>query len=161
MAFRLVAATLALVSSTALFLESGLAYAGSCDAPVLLNQRRDTATIERLEQAWTQAYLSGDTQLERCILSADFTEIMRSGEIKTLKDELAFAAANLGKHLAVLQSPKGSVLLHGRVAVAYGTASLKASDGTSREMRYADYYVWDEDARWHAFFAQQTEVLQH
>jgi hypothetical protein len=137
------------------------ARAAGCGSAALLDQRRDADTIERLEKTWTQAYLSGDTDLERCILSEDFTEILRTGELKTLQDELALAAANQGKQLPMPKYAKGVVLLHGGVAVAYGTTASRAFDGSLREMRYADFYVWDSDRRWHAFFAQQTDVTKH
>jgi hypothetical protein len=148
----------------AIMLATSLAHgsmpAAHCDTPALRHQRHDTATIERLENAWTKAYLSGDTDLERCILSDDFTEILRTGEVKTLLDELALAAANRGKQLAIMESARGTVLLHGTVAVAYGTTLSRSADHSPREMRYADYYVWEPMGRWKAFFAQQTEVAK-
>jgi hypothetical protein len=133
------------------------ARASTCHRQPLLHQLRDVATIDRLEKAWTFAYLRGDTDLEKCILSPDFTEILRTGEVKVLKDELRFADENKGKDLKIPESPKATILLHGAVAVAYGTSTSKSADGTMREVRYADYYVWD-GSLWHAFFAQQTQV---
>jgi len=133
------------------------AIAEDCQKEPLLHQRRDTATIDRLERMWTLAYVHGDTDLERCILAADFTEIMRNGDVKFLQDELRFAENNKDKRLETPDSPEGTVLLHGNVAVAYGTSTSKSADGTMRQVRYADYYVW-EDRSWHAFFAQQTDV---
>ncbi len=132
-------------------------YAKTCNAGSLQHQRRDTATIDRLEEAWTLAYLRGDTEFERCILAPDFTEILRNGEIKVLQDELGFAESNKGKQLPIPPFTKGTVLLHGNVAVAYGTSISKSGDGSTRVVRYADYYVW-EGRLWHAFFAQQTQV---
>ena len=64
-------------------------------------QQRDAATIQRLENAWTVAYLKADTNFELCLLSSDFTEIVRSGEVKFLSDELAFARKNEGKNLPI------------------------------------------------------------
>ena len=151
---------LAMATMVAVALMQGCARAAYCDTPVLRHQRRDIATLERLEQAWTTAYLTGDTDLERCILSDDFTEILRTGEVKTLLDELSLAAANQGKQLTIPEYPKGTVLLHGAVAVVYGTTSTRALDGSPREMQYADYYVWDPSGHWHAFFAQQTDVAK-
>ena len=133
------------------------ARAGTCQKQPLLHQLRDVATIDRLEKAWTFAYLRGDTDLEKCILSPDFTEILRTGEVKVLKDELRFADENKGKDRKIPESPQATILLHGSVAVAYGTSTSKSADGTLREVRYADYYVW-EGSLWHAFFAQQTQV---
>lgn len=128
-----------------------------CEMQPLLHQHRDAATIQRLERAWSLAYLRGDTDLEDCLLTPDFTEIMRTGEVKVLKDELEFAERNKGKNLKAPDAPDGTVLLHGDVAVAYGTSKSTAPDGAVREVRYADYYVW-HDGKWRAFFAQQSQV---
>jgi hypothetical protein len=129
----------------------------TCDMDVLKAQQRDVATIQRLEHAWTVAYLKADTNFELCLLSKDFTEIVRSGEVKFLSDELAFARKNEGKNLPIPKLPEPTVLLHDNVAVAYGTSQSTGPDGKIKETRYADYYVW-ENGKWHAFFAQQTSV---
>jgi hypothetical protein len=150
--FRMLILTAAMVPLLTL-----VAVADNCQVEPLLHQRRDTATIDRLERMWTLAYVRGDTDLERCILASDFTEIMRNGDVKFLQDELRFAENNKGKRLETPDSPKGTVVLHGSVAVAYGTSTSKSADGTMRQVRYADYYVW-EGRSWHAFFAQQTDV---
>ncbi|MGH7533797.1 MAG: nuclear transport factor 2 family protein [Gemmatimonadales bacterium] len=128
---------------------------GSCRSlPAFRGERRDTTTIVRLERAWNDAFLLGDTAAERCLLTPDFTEILRDGQVKALADELGFATQNIGRHLTPPVSPALSVLLHGDVAVAYGTV-----DGRSGATQYADFYVWDA-GRWRAFFAQQTP-LEH
>jgi hypothetical protein len=129
----------------------------TCDIDSLKGQQRDVATIQRLENAWTVAYLKADTNFELCLLSKDFTEIVRGGDVKVLSDELAFARKNEGKNLLIPRLPEPTVLLHDNVAVAYGTSLSTGPDGKIKETRYADYYVW-ENGRWHAFFAQQTSV---
>jgi|HubBroStandDraft_6_1064221.scaffolds.fasta_scaffold00014_44 hypothetical protein len=143
-----------------LFLPSSLQAKDTCTEPSLRHERRDAATVQRLENAWSIAYLRGDTDLERCLLAPDFTEILRTGEVKVFTDELAFAAKNRGKNLAIPDLPKSTVLIHGNVAVAYGTSTSAGADGQPRTMRFADYYVW-EDGGWHAFFAQQTQFENH
>jgi len=122
----------------------------------LMHQHKDVATVQQLENAWSMAYLRGDTELERCLLTTDFTEILRTGEVKTLADELEFAVKNQGRNLAIPNLPKSTVLIHGNVAVGYGTSRSTGADVHARAMRYADYYVWEGGA-WHAFFAQQTQ----
>jgi hypothetical protein len=76
---------------------SAKGQANNCNFPQLKNQQEDAATIQRLEMAWTEAYLRGDTGLMSCLLAPDFTEIMRSGELKNLSDELAMAEKNAAK----------------------------------------------------------------
>jgi hypothetical protein len=128
--------------------------ASDCRFPALLHQHRSVATIEALEFEWSRAYLRGDTEFEACLLTADFTEIMRNGQVNHLSDELALATKNTANPLPVGELPKGTVLLHRNVAVAYGRS--RSASG-QRAMRYADYYVW-ENGRWWVYFAQQTGI---
>jgi hypothetical protein len=131
-----------------------------CDLAPLMNQHKDAATVQRLEDAWSTAYLTGDTNFEQCLLTPDFTEIMRNGEVKVLSDEIKLAEKNKNKDLKIADFPKGTILIHGEVAVAFGTTpSHTDADGRRRTTRYADYYVW-ENGGWHAYFAQQTEYFE-
>ena len=141
-------ATIGIVSTLML---AAVVNARDCQFPVLAHEHRDVATIQALELEWTRAYLRGDTDFEACLLTPDFTEIMRDGDIKDLSAELALAAKNKAKPLPLGELPSGQVLLHGNVAVAYGRST------GARAMRYADYYVW-EHAHWRVYFAQQTEM---
>jgi hypothetical protein len=129
----------------------------NCALPQLMNQREDAATIQRLEGAWTEAFLHGDTEFMRCLLVPEFSEIMRSGELRSLADELAMTAKNRGKNLPVPELPKITVLIHNNVAVAYGESIAKDANGKPRSRWYSDSYVW-EDGKWHVFFAQQTSA---
>ena len=61
-------------------------------------RQSNDSTIQRLENAWSIAYLRGDTGFEKCLLSSDFAEILRTGEVKFLSDELGFAEKNKGKN---------------------------------------------------------------
>jgi hypothetical protein len=63
---------------------SSVVKASDCQFPTLAHEHRDVATIQALELEWTRAYLRGDTDFEACLLTPDFTEIMRNGEIKDL-----------------------------------------------------------------------------
>ena len=123
----------------------------TCDMDALKAQKRDVAIIQRLENAWTVAYLKADTNFELCLLSKEFTEIVRSGDVKFLSDELAFARKNEGKNLPIPKLPEPTVLLHDNVAVAYGTSQSTGPDGKIKETRYADYYVW-KNGNWQFLF---------
>jgi len=132
----------------------------TCKLSPLLHQRKDVATVLHLEDAWNVAYLRGDTELERCLLTADFTEVMRNGEVLGLAGELELAAKNRGNKLPIPDSPKIIVLLHGNAAVAYGKSILTDSGDKATTKVYADSYVWEHGA-WHVFFAQQTQFENH
>jgi len=130
----------------------------SCDNPVLAQEKKDEATIQQLEHAWSVAYLTGDTDFEACLLSPDFTEIRSDGKLNHLADEMALAAKHKGKPQPNMDIPPGTVHLHGDVAVAYGMSSVKMVDGKAHQSYYADYYVW-ENGSWRVYFAQQTEFV--
>jgi len=133
---------------------AGVVHA-SCDYPVLAQEKKDAATIQNLEHAWSDAFLTGDTNFEACLLSPDFTEIRSDGSLNRLSDELALAAKHKGKPLPNINFPPGTVHMHGDVAIAYGVSPAKMVDGKPQKSYYADYYVW-ENGSWRVYFAQQT-----
>ena len=133
--------------------------ADSCNLPQLAHQKQDAATVAGLENSWSAAFLTGDTQFMRCLLIPEYTEITRSGQVKFRAYELAITEANQGKGLAIPDLPKVNVMLHGNIAVAYGESRTPGSDGKAIARMSADSFVW-EDGRWHAFFSQQTTVVQ-
>jgi hypothetical protein len=138
------------------FFAASAAHAtGACDFPALAHQRKSQATVLRLEHAWTAAFLRGDTNFERCLLTPDFTEISRAGAVLGLSDELALAAKNKGKDLPDANAPHETIFIHGNVAVAYAKQDWTAPDGKPGTRTFADYYVWENGA-WHAYFSQST-----
>lgn len=145
---------IALPLSIALLLPLTSRAADDCGQAVLKGERKDAATIQRLEREWSAAFLRGDTGFERCLLTPDFTEITRAGAVKGLSDELALAVQNQGKHLTLPPVPPITVMLHGDVAVAYVSVSREL-DGKTTRVYNADYYLWEQGA-WHAYFSQQT-----
>src|SRR5262249_16638324 len=128
----------------------------NCSRPELQNQARDAATIQRLENAWSTAYLKGDIDLEKCLLLPEFVEIFSDGTIKHLDDELELARVNQGKNLPIPNFPAVTVTLQGNAAAAYGVAESKGS-GKQRRWWFVDHYVWEAN-RWQVYFAQQTLI---
>jgi hypothetical protein len=127
----------------------------SCNQPELQGQAQERATIRKLESAWVHAFLTGDSDLEGCILSPDFTEIRSDGTI----DHFAEQMARVAKHKGGTDNgnrPDLQVLMHDDVAVAYAVSKeTMMIDGKPHGFASADYYVW-KDGAWHCFFAQQT-----
>ena len=128
-----------------------------CSRPELANQKKDSATIERLERAWSTAYMQGDTDFEACLLLPDYSEIKSSGKVADLPAELANAAKNKGKNLPIPDFHPPTIFLHEDVAVAHGTYTFTDKTGATRQMHSADFYHW-ENGGWRVFFAQQTLV---
>lgn len=129
--------------------------ADACGQAALQNEHEDAATIQVLEHEWSAAFRRGDTGFERCLLTPDFTEITRGGQVKVLADELALAAQNQGKQLPMPAIPPVTVLIHGDAAVAYLSVQ-RSKDGKTVDVYNADYYVW-ERGHWRAYFSQQTQ----
>jgi hypothetical protein len=136
-------------------LPSASRAADACGQAALKHEHQDAATIQALERAWSVAFLQGDTDFERCLLTPDFTEITRSGAVKTLAEELALAAQNRGKDLPPPPPLQIPVMIHGDVAVAY-VAVPRSKDGKRFTVYNADYYIW-EDGAWRAYFSQQSQ----
>ncbi|HEY1773240.1 MAG TPA: hypothetical protein VGH91_08620 [Gammaproteobacteria bacterium] len=127
----------------------------ACGQAALKDEHQDVTTIQALERAWSVAFLQGDTDFERCLLTSDFTEITRSGAVKVLADELLLAAQNRGKNLPPPPPLQIPVMIHGDVAVAYVEVP-RSKDGKTFTVYNADYYVWERGG-WHAYFSQQTQ----
>jgi hypothetical protein len=144
----------AVLLSLTCFLPATSRAQAACGQAALKDERKDAATIQALEAAWSAAFLRGDTDFERCLLTPDFTEITRGGAVKSLADELALAAQNRGKDLLPPPALQIPVMIHGDVAVAY-VAVPRNKDGKTFNVYNADYYLWEQGA-WHAFFSQQT-----
>lgn len=132
--------------------------ASNCARADLAHQQQDEATVQRLEKAWSIAYLTGDTEFEACLLTQDFMEIMSNGSVNHLREELALAEKNNGKSLDNPNLPPSTVHIHGNVAVAYGISPAKMVDGKAHKSYFADFYVWSDGA-WHVYFAQQTSFV--
>ena len=128
-----------------------------CNLPQLAHQKQDVATVRHLEEAWSIAFLKGDTALLGCLLLPEYTEITRTGQVKYFRDELEMATVNLGKNLDVPALPVSSVLLHGDVAVAYGETRIGGAGSRGNARRFADFFLW-RNGRWYAFFSQQTPI---
>jgi hypothetical protein len=119
------------------------------------HQQKDEATIHRIETAWNLAISRGDSSFERCLLTADFAEILSKGEIKSVTDELGFTDKNKGKNRPIPNMPAITVLIHGNVAIAYAT--WVPSDPNKKSDQTSDFFVWENGA-WHVLFSQSTPI---
>ena len=126
-----------------------------CERQLPPHQQKDEATIQQIETSWNLAITRGDSSFERCLLTADFEEILNKGELKALTDELAMTEKNKGKNRPPPHMPPLTVLMHGNVAVAYAT--WVPTDPTKKSDQTADFFVWENGA-WHVLFSQSTPV---
>ncbi len=126
-----------------------------CEQQLPPNQQKDEATIQQIETSWNLAISRGDSSFERCLLTADFQQILNKGELKALTDELAMTDKNKGKKLPPPHMPTLTVLMHGNVAIAYAT--WVPTNPTKKSDQTADFFIWEFGA-WHVFFSQSTPV---
>jgi hypothetical protein len=126
-----------------------------CEAQLPAHQQKDEATIQQIETAWNLAIARGDSSFERCLLTADFKEILSKGELKTLTDELGFTEKNKGKNRPIPTLPPITVLIHGSMAVAYAT--WVPTDPNKKSDQTSDVFIW-ENGSWHVVFSQSTPV---
>jgi hypothetical protein len=127
----------------------------ACEAQLPPHQQKDEATIQKIERSWNFAIARGDSSFERCLLSADFMEILNKGELKTLEDELGFTDKNKGKNRPMPNLPPITVLIHGNMAVAYAT--WVPTDPNKKPDQTSDFFVW-ENGSWHVVFSQSTPI---
>jgi len=127
----------------------------ACNAPPLMNQQKDEATIQHLETSWNIAITQGDASFEDCLLTADFMEILSNGDLKTRTEELGFTTRNQGKKNPMPRLPAITVVIHGNVAMAYATWTPTAANRFPEKT--VDYFIW-ENGSWHVFFSQSTPV---
>jgi hypothetical protein len=147
--------TLAFFAALSFSFCSARLLAEGCNIPELADQRQDAATVQRLENAFTAAFLKGDTDFEKCLLLPNYAEVSRSGKWRDLSSELEGTARNQGKNLSAPEMPKVDVLMHGDVAIAHGLFTFTPPDGKSQSTRFSDVYVWKDNA-WHVLYSQQT-----
>jgi hypothetical protein len=126
-----------------------------CEQQLPPHQQKDEATIQHIETSWNLAISRGDSSFERCLLTADFMEILNKGELKTLTDELGFTDKNKDKDRPPPNMPPITVLMHGNVAVAYAT--WVPTDLQKKPDQTTDFFIWEGGA-WHVFFSQSTPV---
>ncbi|HEV2298555.1 MAG TPA: nuclear transport factor 2 family protein [Candidatus Acidoferrales bacterium] len=132
-----------------------------CDLPELAHQKKDAATIRRLENLWSEAFLTGNTKIMSCLLDPNYTEISRSGELQYFAEEIGMASRNRDKNLMMPQLPDPNVELHENVATAHGQGmATTTSDGKQVANSYADFFVW-KNGRWQAFFSVKIPVHSH
>ena len=86
----------------------------SCEPESLMHQQRDEATIQRLEALWNVAISQGDTSFERCLLTADFVEILSKRRIENACRRTGVYCKEPGRKRHTPELPAITILIHGR-----------------------------------------------
>ena len=106
--------------------------------------------IDRLEEAWRAAVLSGNTASMDALLADDYMAITASGMLQT--KEQALASLRAGRiHFTTLDISDRKVRFYGATALVTSLASVAGTTGegdVSGSYRYTRVYVKDAQGAW-------------
>lgn len=121
----------------------------SCAAVQVPDQRRDEATLRRIERAWLAAERRGDVRFLHCLLLPTYVNIGSDGRTHPGADIIAHAAKNAGKEREV-PPIDSTIVVHRDTATAYSRSRTQDKDGQWRDVRFIDSFVFEAGA-WHAY----------
>ncbi len=131
-----------------LLLTLALLTAPGCAGHQISDQRRDVASVRRVDSAWSAAYVRGDTAFFRCLLAPDYRGYNLAGAESNRDDEVGKAAKHGRPDAPLPPYPMANIEMHGASAMVNGIANGK---------RFIDVYRF-EDGAWHAFFSVDLKV---
>ena len=120
-----------------------------CQAVQSPDQRRDAATLRRIERDWLTAELRGDTRFLTCLLLPSYVNIAKDGNTRPGSDIIAHAKRNAGKDRE-LPPIESTIVVHGDAATAYSRSRTRDQAGQWQDVRFIDSFVFVNGA-WHAY----------
>lgn len=129
-------------------------YTQDCHA-VLGQQVADTASLQKVEERWNDAFLHGHTDYLECLLAPDYLSISPKGTHDRVW-ELEHARQNQGSTAPIPETPGMIFEVRGNTGVMrlYKPAS---PDGKWPAQYMADIFAF-EDRAWRAVYSQHTPV---
>jgi hypothetical protein len=120
-----------------------------CAAVSTPDQKKDEATIRRIEQAWLTAEYRGNPRYLECLLESDYRTSGRNGKIRSREDVIGRVSqtADLTREVPKLET---IVFVHGDAASAHSIMHSTDKAGNPKEVHFVDTYIF-HDGRWHAF----------
>jgi ketosteroid isomerase-like protein len=106
--------------------------------------------IDRLEEAWRDAVLKGNTAAMDALLANDFMAITSSGTLQTKEQTLAKLGSGQ-RHITALNVSDRKVRFYGTTALVTSLAEVKGTTGEgdiSGSFRYTRVYVRDAHGQW-------------
>jgi hypothetical protein len=130
------------------------ALASDC-ATVLGPQKADAASLDRVEDAWNEAFNRGNTEYLECLLVPDFVTVTPHGK-RDRAWELEHARQNRGSTAAIPHFSGTVFQIEGSTGIAklYKPAS---ADGQHPATQLADVFTF-QDGAWRAVYSQHTFV---
>lgn len=117
--------------------------------------KSDTATLERLNQEYVDAFMNADVEWYRKHLAEDFVCIESDGSVLN-KSEFLINTAK-GPDVVEYKLEQVDVRIYGPVALVQATGGWSTSDGTQGISRYIDVYV-KANGEWKTVSAQITRA---
>jgi hypothetical protein len=121
----------------------------ACAAWQTPDQRRDEATLRRIEHDWLAAELQGDTRFLECLLLPDYVTIRKDGAKRPRSELIAHVGKNAGRRPEIPEIVS-IIAVHGDVATAYSSSRLPGKDGEVVDAHFIDSFVFIAGA-WHAY----------
>lgn len=113
--------------------------------------------IHKLEQAYIDARLKGDTAVLRDLLTVDYVAIGQRGEMMDKAAVLKAPDKNAaGEKFTAMEHGQVTVRVSGSTAVATGSRSIGTAQGT-RQVRFTHVYV-ERGGSWKLMSSQVTPV---
>jgi|GEM_PF-1436970 len=123
--------------------------APDCAAIQTPDQRRDEATLQRIERAWLTAELRGDVHFLQCLLLPDYVNIDKAGHKHPGADIIAHAQRNLGQDREI-PPIDSTIVVNGDAATAYSSSRTRDKDGQWHDVHFVDTFRFVNNA-WHPF----------
>lgn len=129
-------------------------FAADC-GKVLGPQAADAASLQRVEDAWNEAFMRGNTEYLECLLAPDFATVTPHGT-RDRAWELEHARQNRGSTTPILHFSGTVFQIEGSTGIArlYKAAS---ADGLHPATYLADVFTF-QDGAWRAVYSQHTFV---
>lgn len=119
-----------------------------CAGHQIPDQRRDVASVRRVDSAWSAAYARGDTAFFRCLLAPDYRGYNTSGVESDRDGEVAKAATHGRPDAPLPAYGNSNIEVHGASAWVGGVSNGK---------RWLDVYRY-EDGAWHPFLSADIKL---
>lgn len=113
------------------------------------DQQRDTATIQRIEQAWLTAEYRGHREYLACLLEPDYHTSSRSGLVRSRQDVID-RVPQVVDDTREVPKLETIVVIHGDSATAHSILKTTDKAGNPKEVHFVDGYTF-HDGRWFAF----------
>ncbi len=127
---------------------------------ILGQQKADAASIKKVEDAWSDAYMNGGTEYLECLLSPDYVSVSAKGVPRDKAVIVAGAQKNAqqnkGKSTLLPDLPQPKIQLYGNTAVVQSSLAADAN-GKYPAMYSSDVFAF-QDGVWRAIYSQHTAV---